>query len=76
MSAPRNPSATQMNATAVPWPNSTRSNIPATTVHSQTTTPLVSVDPARPCARTQTQPMRSPTAKGHAVEAKPLQFMT
>lgn len=60
-----------MNATAVPCPATTRRIMPTTTVDSTTTPPLESDVISRRPRNTMNQPMTSPVANGHVVEATP-----
>ena len=69
--SPRKARATSTNAKAVPWPDTTRSTMPATTVPSHALTPAGASASGWRHARTTSQPTASPARKGHAVEATP-----
>jgi len=60
-----------MKSNAVPWPAITRRIIPNATVVSQTSTPAPSEAPFWRRTSTMSQPIASPTAKGHVVETMP-----
>jgi hypothetical protein len=60
-----------MNATAVPWPETTRRTMPSATVHSQTTSPAGRSVSGRRQARDAAQPTARPQRNGHEVDAMP-----
>jgi hypothetical protein len=60
-----------MNATAVPWPETTRRIMPTATVHSQITRPSGRIASGRRQPRAASQPRPSPARNGHEVEAMP-----
>jgi hypothetical protein len=60
-----------MNATAVPWPATTRTIMPSATVQSQMARPAGRIASGRRHARAASQPTPSPARNGHAVEAMP-----
>lgn len=68
---PRNASATRMNATAVPWPETTRSSMPMATVHSHTPTPVGTTAVGRRQYLMASMPATAPVRNGHAVLASP-----
>src|ERR1700733_5343114 len=60
-----------MNATAVPWPETTRRIIPSATVHSQTASPAGRSASGRRQARDAAQPAARPQRNGQEVDAIP-----
>ncbi len=60
-----------MNATAVPWPATTRSTIPTATVPSQAAIPDGTRAAGRRQTRATSQPTPRPARNGHAVPATP-----
>ncbi len=60
-----------MNATAVPWPETTRKIMPAATVHSHTASPAGRSASGRRQARDAAQPAARPHRNGQEVEAIP-----
>ena len=60
-----------MNATAVPWPETTRKIMPSAAVHSQITIPEGRIASGRRQARDTAQPAASPHKNGQAVDAIP-----
>jgi hypothetical protein len=60
-----------MNATAVPWPDTTRRIMPSVTVHSHTAIPAGRTASGRRHARDSSQPAPRPHRNGHDVEAIP-----
>jgi hypothetical protein len=60
-----------MNATAVPWPETTRRIMPSATVHSQMTRPSGRIASGRRQPRAASQPTPSATRNGQQVEAMP-----
>jgi hypothetical protein len=63
--------ATITKLTATPADVALRNNIPTTTVHTQTTTPVGATAVGRRHARLSNQPSVAPTRNGHAVAANP-----
>jgi hypothetical protein len=71
MASPRKPRATTTNAKAVPWPETTRSNIPIATVEMHTTAAPASETRSLRVTATTVHPTARPDRNGQAVDAMP-----